>query len=74
MMAELTSGLKWSAYLKVPAEKKVQIKNYTAEHGIVCVWLGEFPEDAFKESATSGWKMAYTNEVKQRIKACKDSK
>ena len=63
----------WNEVLiwKFQLRRRFKSKN-TLPNMALCMWFGEFPEDAFKESATSGLKMAYTNEVKQRIKACKD--
>ena len=75
-MVEMISDWKRSEYLKVSAEKKAWIGKYAAEHGIVCMiqqFAKDFPENSLKESNVRGWKMAYTTEVKQRIKAGEDA-
>ena len=76
VMVETSCGRKRSTYLKASAEKRARIGKYAAEHGIVSAirqFSKDFPVNALKESTVRGWKMAYTTEVKRRIKAGEDA-
>ena len=58
---------KRNPYLKsVVPEKKAQILKYTGENGILASirhFSKDIPDNAFKESAVRGWKVAYLHEL-----------